>query len=207
MLGSDAYLQACVKVLRENTTLFPDADLGVASCAITEDDRPHPYAGTIFLGLYKGPLSNNFQYGAHFLHEMTSIVVAITMRVSNIPADRRGHYTISKTRADYPTAGLSIDQIAEQVISTISGQPAVINEGNTFLDADEGASGSLSYPLLTPLTYQTTSSGGPKVVGPSHFRSGNAIGSESRGSDDTGLLLKLTFTGGERFTRLLAEPS
>ena len=221
MRSSDAYLQAVRTVLRLDPVLFPTpatevtpspgADpylqanpenpwgvpLGPRYVDITMDDRPPPWAGLFYVALYKANPKAHSPTPIRF-YEETSIVAAITVRATDTPADRYGITRVSRVKEEKPDSRLSINEISERVIQAIHSNATIISEGNKLIEREDG---NLLWPLLTPLYYESETVNGPQVVGPGHFRASKPEG-ESRGETDSGLLLKLTFSGGTRYVPL-----
>lgn len=193
MRAADAYLQAARTAIRANTTLFPDSSrLGM--CEITMDDRPHPWSGIWFIGLYKGDV-RRVNATPQRLYEEVSLMAAITYRTTDTPSDRVGPSRISKVEIEHGPKRLSIDEIADEVINTLSNNEQILVLGNDLICNDEATA---EWPLMTPLTFLQETTNGPQVVDNEHFRA--APGEEQFENDDHGLLLKLTFDGGKRYS-------
>lgn len=186
----DIYLQACLKALRADTTLFPEQKVAAASCLIMPDDRPAPNAGYLFIGLRLGDQSTVSQ-PAKALHDKIAIKVAISVRTTDIPTDRVGNNRYSTTDTT-KTPRLTVNEIKEQVTQVLHQNDTVLGYAQDLIETDS------HYPILTPLSYSSGSGTGPRVVGPEHYQSNNPE-STNKGRNDSGLLLILTFSGGERY--------
>ncbi len=197
MNASDAYLQAVRKLLRADTTLFPNEGTAKESCDITVDQRPFAYAGKLFIALFV----EEDNQGTRVFNtdvEQVSIAVAITLRTSDTPYDRKGAARYSRDRAAHP-AERALSDITKTVKELIHDNVEVIKEGNCYISEDED---NLDWPLLTTLYYSTKNAAGPQAVSDDHFHAQIERSSDIRSDEDTGLLMKLVFSGGSRYKRL-----
>lgn len=190
---ADIYAQAALEALRDNRNLFSSEKIAAASCLITPDDRPAPNCGVLFLGVR--PTIRVVKQVPARLYEEVQIIVAVTLRTTGVPTDRAGEARMSN-KPDRSRFRLTLNEVKTEILRTLHASNDVLIRGQKLLVAYD--SEQLPYPLLSPLTFVRGPSEGPQVVSSDHFGA-FSDSSPEKGRIESGLLLKLFFSGGRRY--------
>ena len=179
-----AYAIAVRNHLRSNLTEFYSTTLEKnTNCRVMEDEKPVPNCGQEFIAIYGNahhPGQTRMMTG---IEELYDITVAVTLRVANVPKDRRGEASyVDDPNDSFTTPWMTLEERCREIIGMLDKNYTVLLAANQFFTADNG--------FTEPLLWLSTDAK-PKLVGADHFY---AHHEQIPGSDDVfGMLMEIRF--------------
>ena len=164
------------------------------SILVMEDGRPAAECGQVFVSIFNVDMTPDELSGNAILSTLFGVGVGITVRLREVPVDRRGEFGYTDIGDE---RSISCAEIAARVIRSVHGRPEVMIKAN-----QNAARFNMRYD--EPL-FLARSLGEPERKKADHF---NIMESAQRTSsstddDDEALYLELLFQGARSFSHAL----
>lgn len=163
-MSLDAYALAVRNKLRASLTDFYGTDLDkAANCRITTPKYPcSANCGREFIGIWGASHKPRQATPYNAFEEEFGLVVGVTLRINDIPADHRGEAGYMYDDTKFSLGWRTIANRCREIVGLIAGHTRyeVMQAANTILDTGS--------PITEPLVWLGTDAA-PQEVGADHF--------------------------------------